>query len=541
MQLGYVVKFLSEEVKKMSFSEKLQNLRKEKKYSQEELADLLDVTRQSVSKWESGQTYPEMDKLLSLCKIFNCTLDELTNDEVKEITSEKRTGFKSIIDSILELVTKTYNMITNMSFKELSRCIFLMLIVAFILSLFNHPLNYFEYKLYGLFVSFGSVKAASVLSTMFNLLLDTTYFIIVILLFVHIFKIGFLDKYEFVPKASDNKKKEETRNNDYSDKEIVKERKEIIKEEKIIREFKTPNYAFFEALGKLSMFFVKIILIFFAVPFIAIFFCLFGALVVDLYLIITGIKYFSIPIIIIFSILLNILAIEFIANIIFNKKNKYKRMIILFLLGIAGLGVGSGILLLDIHKTEVINKLPSEIKIVNNAYEYTYEEGIFFEHWGNIEYIVDNNLKNKIHININSHEGLNNINIDRLENGYHINSYNVNPSYIMNFIDIIIDGLKDNKVYNFYAYDDMKMTITSSESTINNLKSNLNKYYESERYAEDRYNTYRNEIDNLYNKIANLEEQLYELEEQNSNLTEEKAELKIQLEEYKEKIKSLIE
>ena len=48
----------------MNFNEKLQKLRKEKKYSQEELADMLDVTRQSVSKWESGQTYPEMDSYL---------------------------------------------------------------------------------------------------------------------------------------------------------------------------------------------------------------------------------------------------------------------------------------------------------------------------------------------------------------------------------------------------------------------------------------------------------------------------------------------
>ena len=75
----------------MNFSEKLQNLRKEQKLSQEQLASMLDVSRQSVSKWESGQTYPEMDKLLTMCKIFSCTLEELTNDEIKEISKKKRT------------------------------------------------------------------------------------------------------------------------------------------------------------------------------------------------------------------------------------------------------------------------------------------------------------------------------------------------------------------------------------------------------------------------------------------------------------------
>ena len=54
----------------MYFNEKLQKLRKEHKLSQEQLADMLDVTRQSVSKWESGTTYPEMDKLITMCKIF---------------------------------------------------------------------------------------------------------------------------------------------------------------------------------------------------------------------------------------------------------------------------------------------------------------------------------------------------------------------------------------------------------------------------------------------------------------------------------------
>lgn len=74
----------------MKFSEKLQKLRKENKLSQEQLADMLDVSRQAVSKWESGQTYPEMDKLLALCKIFKCSLDDLTNDEVKEIKNTEK-------------------------------------------------------------------------------------------------------------------------------------------------------------------------------------------------------------------------------------------------------------------------------------------------------------------------------------------------------------------------------------------------------------------------------------------------------------------
>ena len=104
----------------MSFSEKLQALRKANKMSQEKLADLLDVTRQSVSKWESGQTYPEMDKLLAMCKIFKCSLDDLTNDEVTDIKvgEKKKNGINNLIDSMLELVNKTYHMFHAMGLKK---------------------------------------------------------------------------------------------------------------------------------------------------------------------------------------------------------------------------------------------------------------------------------------------------------------------------------------------------------------------------------------------------------------------------------------
>ena len=86
----------------MKFSEKLTKLRKENNLSQEALADKLDVSRQSVSKWESGQTYPEMDKLLTLCKIFNVTLDDLTNDSINysDVNKKSKNTINSFIDDI---------------------------------------------------------------------------------------------------------------------------------------------------------------------------------------------------------------------------------------------------------------------------------------------------------------------------------------------------------------------------------------------------------------------------------------------------------
>ena len=61
----------------MSLSENLQNLRKMKGISQEELAEKLEVSRQAISKWESGKGYPETEKIISICEIFDCSMDEL--------------------------------------------------------------------------------------------------------------------------------------------------------------------------------------------------------------------------------------------------------------------------------------------------------------------------------------------------------------------------------------------------------------------------------------------------------------------------------
>ena len=71
----------------MRFHEKLQDLRRGRGLSQEALAELLDVSRQAVSKWESGQAYPETDKLIRLSEMFDVTLDSLVKDGPLEYKS----------------------------------------------------------------------------------------------------------------------------------------------------------------------------------------------------------------------------------------------------------------------------------------------------------------------------------------------------------------------------------------------------------------------------------------------------------------------
>ena len=84
----------------MNLAENLHYLRKRDKITQEELADRLGVSRQSVSKWETGEAYPETDKLIILADMFNVTLDalmrtNLTVEEGPQISPTDDFGFAS--------------------------------------------------------------------------------------------------------------------------------------------------------------------------------------------------------------------------------------------------------------------------------------------------------------------------------------------------------------------------------------------------------------------------------------------------------------
>ena len=71
----------------MKFGDNLKKVRILKKLSQEELAEKVNVSRQSVSKWETGNAYPTMNNLLELCKIFHCRINDLVNDNIIDIDS----------------------------------------------------------------------------------------------------------------------------------------------------------------------------------------------------------------------------------------------------------------------------------------------------------------------------------------------------------------------------------------------------------------------------------------------------------------------
>ena len=128
----------------MKFGENLKQIRKAKKMSQEELAERVNVSRQAVSKWENSESYPEMNNILELCKIFNCKLNDLVHTDMSDITlldekvvmnvvkfNEKKQKEMKTLSSVIGLIGKIGSIVLKVAIPFI---ILSMLIVPYVVS-----------------------------------------------------------------------------------------------------------------------------------------------------------------------------------------------------------------------------------------------------------------------------------------------------------------------------------------------------------------------------------------------------------------------
>lgn len=136
----------------MSLGERLLDLRKKKGLSQEEIAGLLDVSRQTVSKWETDQSTPDFDKIIPICKLYEIDANELLTGEKSSVKapSDNRKSAKTISLSIVLYILSTVWIIfatATLNKPILGVCIFLIIIaLATELLIYNAILNKKEKK-----------------------------------------------------------------------------------------------------------------------------------------------------------------------------------------------------------------------------------------------------------------------------------------------------------------------------------------------------------------------------------------------------------
>ncbi len=121
----------------MEFNNKLYELRKQKGFSQEELANRLNVSRQTISKWEVGESTPDMEKLIAISDLFEVSLDELVKGEEPEPTGTSEQIVKSELyrDIKEHVLTEDNKKKTKMGLKIagiIAGIIFLLDVISFI-------------------------------------------------------------------------------------------------------------------------------------------------------------------------------------------------------------------------------------------------------------------------------------------------------------------------------------------------------------------------------------------------------------------------
>lgn len=488
----------------MNFSDNLKNIRKENNLSQEQIAEKLGVSRQSVSKWESGLAYPEMDKMVKLCQIFNLNIDDLLNQDVRDVSNSKQSkiNINKFIDDFLDYITKTIDMFSSMNFRQKIKCLFEQFVIVGIIILL---------------LTIIGVISSTIISNLFSFIpnniyypfyrgLSAIYLVICLILgsvlVFHIFRVRYLDYYvivkdDNVEKSNLNEENILTSNEENSDNKIILENKrEII----IIRDPEHSGYKFISGLLNCLLFIFKI-----GALLIGIFFCfstigLVIGLVISFMFIKTGIFFTGSLLFIIALITINIIILNILYSFIVSNRIKKNKLAISFVISLILLGLGIGLCVIGITSFDIVNDINS------NYYKETSEnkimsDGLFFDnYYGEINYVENDNEDIKVVIRKSDFYD---IDIRKEENGYYFYYYPVEEN-IMNKIRMIINDVNNKKLIDYSKY---KITIYTTKKNISTLKKNKLDYYEqeSELRKQGLIDKYENRIRDLEYKLCKLD------------------------------------
>ena len=439
----------------MKFSDKLKKLRKDNNLSQERLADLLEVSRQAVSKWESGSSYPDMEKMKKMCKVLNCTLEDLLDDGCIGKSENNKINLVNSFNDFLKIVTNTYNMFCAMRFKEKIKCILEMLLIAFILWIMSEVVfAIFNIFIFNLFLNIP--KIGSFIDVFFENVLVIVLVIIDVIVFIHLFKIRYLEYYVTVEDQSVVTKTLEDPINE------VKSSKERV----IIRDPKHSSSTFLNVLATIVIAIIKFMAFFLIIPF-GFLFILFTVVI---FLLFCFLKYGVIFLTAIIGVLgllgIAYIFIKLLYNFIFSRKQNFKRIFILFISSLILLGAGIG-LTLGIYMTfDEVNDLTKEFQTNQIVHIEMTKDTVLNSN--NIVYNIDDSVKDI-----------------RLESKY-IKYSTSNPEgqvwYIYSYQDtdrllkLLAYDVKNKNKRDYNKLFESKINVTVSKKNYDILKDNYSNY-----------------------------------------------------------------
>ncbi len=453
----------------MKFGDKLLELRKKKGYSQEELAEKLGVSRQSVSKWESNNTYPETEKIIQIANLFECSMDDLINDKVIDVESSLRknkNNIQNIWSSLLLFITNTVEMFSNMSFTQGVKCILELLILTFLLNIGGIIVCNSTASIIANIFSFLSAEHVSLIKEVLKSIFHLIWFIIAVIVIIHTFKIRHLNNFE-------------------KEKEQKEQEKEIQCDDN--KNTATSNNKPAEFLGTLAQVVIVFIKIF---AFFTLLGTLFGTigLIIACVLVIAHISvhilFLWISLLLIAGSIVSIQIISVLINFIFDRKVNVMFNLIIFISCIIISGVSIGMIAITVKNIEYVTD-KNLFNPTTQTIEIEYKDNLVLESHGDglsnsYKYIIDNDIKdNKIiasrevdtkYFKLNKYETemdkMPVVKISQNDNGDFKKVYN-----------LFIKNLKKNKVYTFAEYGNDPLVIKANEEIINKLIENQKKLW----------------------------------------------------------------
>ena len=450
----------------MKFGENLQKLRKEQGISQEQLAEKLGVTRQSVSKWESGSSYPEMDKIVALCNLFHCDLDVLINKDVTEERQRKDASsvIKSAFQSICDYVKKTIFVFEHKTMKELIKMLAQIFIIICVILCFAIPFVILKEIVISLFYT-GDNVFSLFFSKFFEFIFNAGYAILAIAAFLYIFKIKFLDSEEIIEVVEESDESKEVENSD--DKEVAENKPKKVK---VIKN-NSSGFSLLDLFTKAITICIKCILFFLLIP--VVIGTIFGivALVVLLAVMFQGVFLFGPILLLIGIIVFAIVLIEIILDFIFNLKFSKRRIIITILSSIVVSSIGIGLSIWYFLNLTVVDDVPKGFKPTTEEKVYPMSDdfSIHYYDYYNTEFIEDESLQDQVRVQIEYYPSINHVQLEEVNDSVFLDFYEVNSISLKKITNCVIDDLKNGEVHNYNELGRVKMIVTSSKENLEKM------------------------------------------------------------------------
>lgn len=458
----------------MNFANNIKMIRKENDLSQEQFAEKLGVSRQSVSKWESKQSYPEMDKILLICKLFDCDISELMNDNIQEIkeTKQEKTRVSKAIEEFFDYITRFVEMFGVMTFKQKILCLLEQVVNIGILALISF-IGYMvlDRILEGIFGLLNGAWFTGIIA-----IFSSIYIIVAIAIslsvLLHIFKIRYLDYYEtqkVEPKIDEkdesNEENEEAEENGEDDRPSRKSIFSRKREKIIIRDPIHSSSKFLVSILKIVVTFLKVLLGLVGVCVALGFICFAALLIVSFVFAKTGILFVGA-----FLILGAMLAISFVIlrqiyNFITSRKNRKGLTALILIISLAVSGVGVGLSFIGSTQFNVVEKHIT----AKTEFTVPMEDNLsVISYYCPVKYVVNDSDDVKIRV---IHSKYSEVRLEDYDES--VDVWVDDDTKVFERIRAIIADVNNKQINSYLLYNSVdKITVYSSKANIDKLRSN---------------------------------------------------------------------